>query len=380
MWIGESERKLHELFQHARRIAPCVLFFDEVDALGRRRTQLRESGGREVVVQFLAELDSFGADNEGVFVLAATNHPWDVDPALRRPGRFDRTLLVLPPDEPARRRILEVHLREKPVGEVDIDALARGPTCSRARTWPTCARPQSSGRSRSRSRPARPGRSRRTTSSSRSPRSGRARSPGFIRRATTRVRQRRRRVRRSARVPPHPERLTVDHTAADKAAALFEMGRPHLAIPILQRALTHDPERCRPLDVARTRAPALRLPARGFAHGRARRRRRSRIRPPRKSSAPGCFSTTGQLHPAIDAARSASSSIPGITMPCTRSRTTSAGPARATSPPRSPIVAIAQFPDDAGGVEFTVHERWSLGQLAARRAQCRDRLSRSIHR
>jgi SpoVK/Ycf46/Vps4 family AAA+-type ATPase len=125
MWIGESERKLHELFQRARRTAPCVLFFDEVDALGRRRTQLRDSGGRETVVQFLAELDSFGADNEGVFVFAATNHPWDVDPALRRPGRFDRTLLVLPPDEAARRRILEVHMRDKPVGDVDLDALAR---------------------------------------------------------------------------------------------------------------------------------------------------------------------------------------------------------------------------------------------------------------
>jgi SpoVK/Ycf46/Vps4 family AAA+-type ATPase len=124
MWIGESEKKLHELFQRARRNAPCVLFFDEVDALGRRRTQLRDSGGREVVVQFLAELDSFGTDNEGVFVLAATNHPWDVDPALRRPGRLDRTLLVLPPDQVAREAILRLHLVERPVGVVDLAALA----------------------------------------------------------------------------------------------------------------------------------------------------------------------------------------------------------------------------------------------------------------
>lgn len=124
MYLGESERKLHELFENARREAPCVLFFDEVDAIGRRRTQLRQSAGREVIVQFLSELDSFGVENEGVFVLAATNHPWDVDPALRRPGRLDRTLLVLPPDLDARKRILSLHLRERPTEEVDLDRLA----------------------------------------------------------------------------------------------------------------------------------------------------------------------------------------------------------------------------------------------------------------
>lgn len=124
MYLGQSERNLHELFEHARRNAPCVLFFDEVDALGRKRTQLRHSAGREVVVQFLSELDSFGSENEGVFVLGATNHPWDVDTALRRPGRFDRMLLVLPPDKDARIAILDYHLKERPVGDVDLDALA----------------------------------------------------------------------------------------------------------------------------------------------------------------------------------------------------------------------------------------------------------------
>ncbi|HEY3549535.1 MAG TPA: AAA family ATPase [Gaiellaceae bacterium] len=124
MWMGQSERNLHELFESARRAAPCVLFFDEVDALGRKRSQLTHSAGREVVVQFLSELDSFGTDNEGVFVLAATNHPWDVDAALRRPGRFDRMILVLPPDEPARVAILRFHLRERPLGAIDLEALA----------------------------------------------------------------------------------------------------------------------------------------------------------------------------------------------------------------------------------------------------------------
>jgi SpoVK/Ycf46/Vps4 family AAA+-type ATPase len=125
MWLGESEKNLHQLFESARRAAPCVLFFDELDALGRKRTQLRHSAGREVVVQFLAELDSFGSDNEGVFVLGATNHPWDVDSALRRPGRFDRMVLVVPPDAEARAAILAFHLRDRPVDEaVELDAIA----------------------------------------------------------------------------------------------------------------------------------------------------------------------------------------------------------------------------------------------------------------
>lgn len=125
MWLGESERNLHELFVKARENAPCVLFFDEIDALGRKRSHLRHSAGlREVVVQFLSELDGVDRDNEGVFVLAASNHPWDVDSALRRPGRLDRTLLVLPPDRAARVTILELHLRDRPVGDVDLEAIA----------------------------------------------------------------------------------------------------------------------------------------------------------------------------------------------------------------------------------------------------------------
>lgn len=120
VWIGASERNLSELFQLARRQAPCVLFFDEVDALGQRRSQTRNSTMRTTVNQFLAELDSVGSDNEGVFVLGATNAPWDVDPALRRPGRFDRTVLVLPPDAPAREEILRYHLRDRPIAGIDL--------------------------------------------------------------------------------------------------------------------------------------------------------------------------------------------------------------------------------------------------------------------
>ena len=125
MWLGESERKLHELFEHARRNAPTVLFIDEIDALGQKRSQQRHSAGRNVVNQLLSELDSVGSDNKNLFVLSATNHPWDVDAALKRPGRFDRTILVLPPDQPAREQILAYHLAERPTEQLRLDRIAQ---------------------------------------------------------------------------------------------------------------------------------------------------------------------------------------------------------------------------------------------------------------
>jgi SpoVK/Ycf46/Vps4 family AAA+-type ATPase len=124
MWIGQSERNLHEIFEAARRNAPCVLFLDEVDALGHKRSQLQSSAMRTLGNQLLAELDGMEGANDGVFVLAATNAPWDVDPALRRPGRLDRTVLVVPPDAAARQAILEVHLRDRPIAGIDLKRLA----------------------------------------------------------------------------------------------------------------------------------------------------------------------------------------------------------------------------------------------------------------
>ncbi len=125
MYIGQSERNIRDIFAIARRSAPCVVFLDEVDALGQKRSQLRNSASRGTVNQLLSEMDGLAGDNSGVFVLGATNHPWDVDVALRRPGRFDRTLLVLPPDQPAREAILRYHLTRRPVGEVNLARLAR---------------------------------------------------------------------------------------------------------------------------------------------------------------------------------------------------------------------------------------------------------------
>jgi len=125
MFVGRSERNIHELFEVARRNAPCVVFLDEVDAIGQKRSQLRNTPMRSAVNQLLLELDDVASDNTGVFLLAATNHPWDVDSALRRPGRFDRTLLVLPPDGPAREGVFRYHLRDRPVAGIDLARLSR---------------------------------------------------------------------------------------------------------------------------------------------------------------------------------------------------------------------------------------------------------------
>jgi AAA+ superfamily predicted ATPase len=124
MYIGNSEKNLHEIFETARRLRPCVLFFDEIDALGRKRSLQRHSYASNVVNQLLGEMDSVAGNNDGVFVLAATNHPWDVDSALRRPGRLDRTLLVIPPDEPARIAILKSNLNDRPTDGLDLPWIA----------------------------------------------------------------------------------------------------------------------------------------------------------------------------------------------------------------------------------------------------------------
>ncbi|MEO3874394.1 AAA family ATPase [Nonomuraea sp. B12E4] len=126
MYIGSSERNLRATFDQARRNRPCVLFFDEVDALAARRSDMRQAHNRQIVNQFLAELD--GVDqhaNEGVLVLAATNAPWYVDAAFRRPGRFDQLVFVPPPDAAARAAILRILCRDKPLAEMDFDAVAK---------------------------------------------------------------------------------------------------------------------------------------------------------------------------------------------------------------------------------------------------------------
>lgn len=125
MWIGNSERNLHALFEQARKTQPCVLFFDEVDALGASRTDMKTSAGRHLINQFLSEMDGVQESNDGVLILAATNAPWNVDSAFRRPGRFDRVLFVPPPDVEARADILRVLLKGKPCQEIDHVHIAK---------------------------------------------------------------------------------------------------------------------------------------------------------------------------------------------------------------------------------------------------------------
>ncbi|WP_116126064.1 ATP-binding protein [Lewinella sp. IMCC34183] len=125
MWIGNSEKNLHEIFELARANAPCVLFIDEIDALGASRRDMRQSSGRGLINQFLQELDGIEHDNEGVLIIGATNAPWNLDAAFRRPGRFDRILFVPPPDVESRRSILSLKLAGKPTADPDLDKVAR---------------------------------------------------------------------------------------------------------------------------------------------------------------------------------------------------------------------------------------------------------------
>jgi len=115
-YVGESERKLATAFAQARARKPAILFFDELEALASRR---RTSGevGASLVSTFLSEMDGFSGDGDGVLVIGATNTPWAVDSAFRRPGRFDRVLFVPPPDQPARLAILNLLLTDRPMAQ-----------------------------------------------------------------------------------------------------------------------------------------------------------------------------------------------------------------------------------------------------------------------
>ena len=126
MYVGESERGLREVFHKARQAAPCIIFFDEIDALASTRSTGREDSGvsGRVLSQLLTELDGI-EELKGVLVLAATNRYDLLDTALLRPGRFDIHLQLPLPDQKAREKIFQVHLRDRPLdGEVTAQWLA----------------------------------------------------------------------------------------------------------------------------------------------------------------------------------------------------------------------------------------------------------------
>lgn len=124
MYSGQSEHNLHDIFEKARESKPCVVFIDELDAMGGSRHQMRQHHDRMLVNQLLLELDGLQAENEQVFVIGATNTPWYLDSALRRPGRFNHLVFVPPPDETERERILELKLAGKPVERLNLAKVA----------------------------------------------------------------------------------------------------------------------------------------------------------------------------------------------------------------------------------------------------------------
>jgi transitional endoplasmic reticulum ATPase len=125
MWVGESERKLREVFKRAKQVAPAIILFDEIDSLAPRRgVDYGSHVTEQIVSQFLTEMSGI-EEMEGVVVIGTTNRPDIVDPALLRPGRFDRLIYVPAPDEKTRLEILKVHTKEMPLKGVNLEKLAK---------------------------------------------------------------------------------------------------------------------------------------------------------------------------------------------------------------------------------------------------------------
>nr|GEX73071.1 ATP-dependent zinc metalloprotease FTSH 11, chloroplastic/mitochondrial [Tanacetum cinerariifolium] len=125
MFVGVGARRVRSLFQAAKKKAPCIIFIDEIDAVGSTRKQW-EGHTKKTLHQLLVEMDGF-EQNEGIILMAATNLPDILDPALTRPGRFDRHIVVQNPDVKGRQEILDLYLQDKPLADdVDVKAIARG--------------------------------------------------------------------------------------------------------------------------------------------------------------------------------------------------------------------------------------------------------------
>ena len=129
MFVGVGASRVRDMFEQAKKHAPCIIFIDEIDAVGRHRGAGLGGGHDEreqTLNQLLVEMDGFEG-NEGVIVIAATNRPDVLDPALLRPGRFDRQVVVGLPDIRGREQILKVHMRKVPIADdVDATVIARG--------------------------------------------------------------------------------------------------------------------------------------------------------------------------------------------------------------------------------------------------------------
>ncbi len=115
MYVGNTEKNLHNIFETGRKNAPCIIFFDEMEALGARRDQMQQQPYQKMAVnQLLYEMDGLEAKNENVLIIGATNAPWDVDPALRRSGRFSKHMFVGEPDTVSRKALFQLHSKTRP--------------------------------------------------------------------------------------------------------------------------------------------------------------------------------------------------------------------------------------------------------------------------
>jgi cell division protease FtsH len=128
MFVGVGAARVRDLFEQAKKNSPCIVFIDEIDAVGRQRGAGLGGGHDEreqTLNQLLVEMDGFSA-NEGIIIMASTNRPDILDPALLRPGRFDRHILIDRPDVKGREAILSVHIKDKPVADdVNLEVLAK---------------------------------------------------------------------------------------------------------------------------------------------------------------------------------------------------------------------------------------------------------------
>ena len=124
-YLGVSSQNIRDVFAKARMEKPCILFFDEIDTLGYSRSKLSSEHMRPVIDQLLVEIEGVESDNEKMLIIGATNMPWDVDTALRRPGRFDKLIFVSPPDAAARKEIFMLKMKGRPAENIDWAKLAK---------------------------------------------------------------------------------------------------------------------------------------------------------------------------------------------------------------------------------------------------------------
>ena len=124
-YLGVSSKNIKDIFTNARTRRPCILFFDEIDTIGYNRAKLTGEHMRPIIDQLLVELEGIESSTEKMLIIGATNMPWDVDPALRRPGRFDRLIFVMPPDVHARKEIFVLKLQGRPIEDIDYMELPK---------------------------------------------------------------------------------------------------------------------------------------------------------------------------------------------------------------------------------------------------------------